>query len=200
MKNRFFIISFLLLFPLAAFSEIPGKYEMIIPHIPPPLHSLDKIRIYEVFAFDCIHCYNFHKESKPRLIKKFGDKIEIIPRPVGWRGHDPGRLYYIAEQQGKGEEVIMMIFQLVFDRGMGRSMFSRDRLQFVARRHKLDNEFKAKMDAPEIIEKMNQSARFAVESSIDATPTLVIEGILKPEREFKNMVKIINALLKEPVK
>ncbi len=200
MKNTVLILSFLaLLVPATAFSEIPGEYEMIIPNVPPNEHSLDQVRIHEVFSFYCGHCYHFDKQEKPKLKKKFGDKVLFIPQPIGWEGHDPGRLYFIAEERGKGDKILMILFDYIHNKGLGKGMYQRGNLQFVAKRNGLWEEFNTLMDAPEIVNKMNASIQYAKDRSIDSTPTLVIENVLKPKRSFENLVTIINALLKEPV-
>ncbi len=201
MKKRLITIAFtLLIIPATIFANIPGNYELIVPQIPPPAGSLDKVTLVEVFAFDCIHCYHFNKDMLPKLKSKFGNKLEFLAKPIGWRGHDPGRLMFIAEEKGKGHEVMMTIFQMVFDYGLGEQMFTRDKLQFVAQKHGLSKEFKTMMDSPQITNKMNQSVQYAQTKNINSTPTLVIEESLIPLRQYSNLVLIINSLLKNPVK
>ena len=78
-------------------------------------------------------------------------------------------------------------------------MYARDKLQFVARKHGLSSEFKSMMDSPEIVQKMNEGIQYSQQKNIDSTPTLIIEDVMLPVREFSNLVKIINSLLKEPV-
>ena len=200
MKKMLLLIGLVALFLTpSAFSQIPGKYEIIVPHRPPPQNSLDQVRIYEVFAFDCGHCYEFFQNQYPRLKKKFGNKIKIFKRPIGWRGHDPGRLYFIAEEKGKGDKVIAMIFDFMHEKGLGNSMYTRDKLQFVAKLNGLEDDFKKRMDDPAIVRKMNQSVEYSDRRDIDSTPTIVIENAIKPNRTFDNLVTIINALLKDPV-
>ncbi|MBU2647351.1 thioredoxin domain-containing protein [bacterium] len=198
-KYIFPILIVLLLCPVTGFSAIPGKYEVIIPFSPPAAHSLDQVTIHEVFAFDCGHCYNFHRTEYQALKKKFNHKVKFVYHPIGWRGPDPGRLFFIAEQKGKGEPVMMMVFDFIFNKGLGAEMFNRDKLQFVARLNGLEKEFDTMMDAPEIVQKMNDSMQYAKDKKIDSTPTLVVEDVLIPERTYANLVTIINALLKEPV-
>lgn len=185
--------------PTFLFAEIPGNYELIVPHVPPAARSLDKVIIVEVFAFDCVHCYHFNRDLYPKLKKKFGDKLVLDAKPIGWRGHDPGRLYFIAKNENKGHEVMLTIFELIFEGGLREQMFSRDKLQFVARRHGLFEAFKTQMDSPRIVRQMNQSIQYAKSRNINSTPTLVIEDAIMPVRTYSNLVTIINALLKEPV-
>ena len=189
----------LLLLPVTAFAAIPGKYDVVVPYSPPPPNSLDQVTIHEVFAFDCGHCFDFHKNEYKALKKHFKNKVKFVLHPIGWRGPDPGRLYFIAEQKGKGEQVLTMTFDFIFNKGLGKEMFNRDKLQFVARLNGLTKEFNTMMDAPEIVKKMNESMDYAKEKKIDSTPTLVIENVMIPNRRYSNLVTIINALLKEPV-
>lgn len=195
----------LLLFLIAVFhafslsAGIPGKYEIIVPHVPPAERSKTQVTLVEVFAFDCGHCFNFNKNMLPKLESKFGDKIKFMAKPIGWRGHDPGRLYFIAEEKGKGHQVMMMIFDLIFEKGLGRQMFERDKLQFVAKLNGLTQEYNTLMDDPRIVRKMNESVQYAGIRNINSTPTIVIEDVLIPERTFSNIVKIVNAILIDPV-
>jgi protein dithiol oxidoreductase (disulfide-forming) len=200
MKTRLLIsIIFLFLLTSNTFAEIPGKYEVIVPQVPPPMHSLDKVQMVEVFAFDCGHCYNFNRDMLPRLVKKFGKKLVFQAKPIGWRGHNPGRLLYIAEEKGKGHEVALTIFHLIFDGGLREQMFQMDKLQFVARKHNLLEEFKTLMESPRIIAKMNAGVQYAQSKNITSTPTLIIENSIMPVRQYDNLVLVINSLLKEPV-
>jgi predicted DsbA family dithiol-disulfide isomerase len=200
MKSRLIAIAIaIFVFPCSVFSEIPGRYELLVPHVPPPAHSLNKVTLVEVFAFDCIHCYNFNKDMLPQLQAKFGKKLEFIAKPIGWRGHDPGRLFFIAQEKGKGHDVMMFIFNLIFEGGLGEQMFTRDKLQFVARRFGLMKEFNTMMDSPPVVAKMNQSVQYATVRNINSTPTLIIEESIIPIREYSNLVLIINSLLKQPV-
>jgi len=200
MIKRNLLIAILLLFvPMAGFSAIPGKYEVQIPFSPPAARSLDQVTVHVVFAFDCGHCYNFHRSQQKALKRKFGNKLRLINQPIGWRGENPGRLYFIAEEEGKGEAVLMTIFDLLFNKGLGVEMFKRDKLQFVAQMNGLTEQFKSRMDSPEIVGKMRKSMNYAKERKIDSTPTVVIENVIFAERDLGNLTTIINALLKKPV-
>lgn len=197
LKNFSLLLIFLLL-PGMAVSGIPGRYELIAPRIPPEEHSLDVVTMHEVFAFSCGHCFDFTRIIAPRLKEKFGKKLEIIPQPIGWAGHDPGKLYFIAKEKGIGNKVKLMIFNFHFNSGV--NMYDRDKLRFVAKMNGLSEEFKTRMDSPEIVAKMKESVQFAEINNITSTPTLVIENSIIPVRDYTNLVTIINALLKEPVK
>ena len=193
-------LALIIAFPSSGFAEIEGRYELLVtpPKMPPQAGSLKQVTIHEVFSFACPHCYNLNRKL-PQLRKKFGNKIKIIPVPIGWNGYDPGKLLYIAEEKGKGDEVKDMIFDFYHIRGLGKAMYSRDKLQFVAKRVGLTSEFNKRMDDPKIVKKMNAGIQFAKNFKIDSTPTLVIEGALKTSADYDNLVLIINSLLKNPV-
>lgn len=182
-------------------AELPGQYKIVIPNIPPQERSLDKVQMTEFFSVTCGHCYNFHKNVSI-LKKKFGDKIEIISSPVGWYGKDPGRLYYIGKQFGKGKLVLDTIFNFVFDQSIENithKIYQREMLENVALVSGLTDEFNRYMDDPKIIEAMDSAVKRAEDFDIHSTPTIVIEGAIKTSGNITNLIKIINALLKEPV-
>lgn len=198
-KKFFSVIALLglLLVPIAGYAKLPGKYDVIVPFIEPAPKSADVVVIHEVFAFDCGHCYHYYKSNTlDRIKKKYGDRVEVYYMPIGWRGPDPGRLYYIAEERGDGKKVMGMIFNFIFDKGLGAEMFTRDKLQFVARMAGLKSEFNTLMDSPEIISKMNASIEFSDLRRIDSTPTIVVQNVLKANREYDNLERLVEALLK----
>ena len=192
------VVAFALM-PVFGYAEIQGRWEQLVPKIPPAENSLDVVTIHEVFSFGCPHCYTFNEHAH-KLKKKFGKKIKIVPLPIGWMGLDPGRLYFIAEKYGKGEAVKDMIFDFYHQKGLERQIYERDKLQYVARFNGLTEQFKKEMDSKEIIKKMEASIAFAKEYEINSTPTIIVEKSMKASGDFKNLVKIINSLLKEPVK
>jgi 2-hydroxychromene-2-carboxylate isomerase len=187
------------LLPTGGMAQIKGEYKLLPGRTLPPAGSLQQVTVHEVFAFDCPYCYFFYRDEVPRLKQKFGDKIRFIPQPIGWRGHDPGRLMFIAQEAGKEKEVILMIFEFIFEKGLGESMFTRDRLQFVAQLNGLSEAFRSLMDAPDIVAKMNASVGFAKERRIQSTPTIVVADTLTVDPFYENLVEIINSLLVEPV-
>ncbi len=200
MNSKILIVLFILAtLPIIAAAQIKGRYEVIPPSFPPVPGSLDKVEIVEVFSFGCPHCYHLSQQL-PALEKRFGNKIKVIPSPIGWQGHDPGRLYFIAEEKGKGKKVKEMIFSFYHARGVGADMYTRDKLTFVAKLNGLTKEFQTRMDDPKIVAKMNAAVDYAKEKKITGTPTLVIEGVIKASGNVENLAVIINSLLKEPVK
>jgi len=56
----------------------------------------------------------------PQLLKKYGDKVEIIYIPINFRGQSTKSVeaYLIAEEMGKGDEMLNALFDANFDKGM----------------------------------------------------------------------------------
>lgn len=201
MKRIIAALFVLFLLPITTFAvdEIKGDYDLVLPGFPPEPHSLDKVVMHEVFSFTCIHCFELNKEIH-ELKEYFGDKLEIQPQPIGWRGMEPGKLYFLAEKYGKGEAVKTTIFEFYFEKGFKDKVFTKDILRFVAKMHGLSKEFKKEIDSPEIVKKMKDSMQFGKDKQVNATPTLVIEEVIKANRDLDNLKVIINSLLKKPVK
>ncbi|MBT4289137.1 MAG: hypothetical protein HOD92_17560 [Deltaproteobacteria bacterium] len=181
------------------FAEVPGNYDIIVPNVPPVEHSLDKVRIDEVFSFTCGHCYSLYYDIK-FIEAVFGDKIEIHSVPIGWGGLNPGKLFYIAEEVNLGQKIKGRIFEFAFDRNKGSEIYKMNVLRGIAILEGIQKLFDEKMESAEIIKKMKAGIRMTNIAKIDSTPTLVIEKSIKTSRNIKNLFLIINSLLKEPVK
>ncbi len=187
-----------LLAPKVVFADLPGKFEVIIPNIPPVARSLDKVRIDEVFSFTCSHCWELNKQI-PLIEKIFEGKLEISARPIGWAGPNPGRLYYIGLEKGKGQQVKDRIFSFVFEQDLAQQINNKEILKNVAILEGLSNEFVTMMESPDIIKKMKDGIAIAEYANVDSTPTLIVENAITTSRDLKNLFELVNALLKEPV-
>ena len=182
-------------------AELDGQYEIAPPMLAPKAHSLDTLVIHEVFFFGCPHCYELHKEM-PEFLKAYGKKVQVISVPIGWAGPDAGRLLMIARRVSpeKEEAVKTMIFDFIHAKGLGKSMFSRDKLQFVAKLNGLSTEFSQQMDDPKIVKMMDEAMAYAKEKGVESTPTLIINDAVKVVgADLNNLKLVVNSLLKEPV-
>ncbi len=197
-RSLLFFLLIVTLLPISLTAAIPGRYKLVVPSSPPPRNSLEKVKIVEVFSFGCGHCLDFNEKVYPKLKKKYGNKLEFTGIPIGWDGHDPGRFYYIAKENGKGHDVMMDLFHTIITAGLGKTVFKdRKQIQKIAVRHNLTKEFSTKMDSLNIIEQMVEGVNYAKDKGIRSTPTLVIENSIIPlSLSYSNLVKIIDALLK----
>jgi len=182
-------------------AEIEGIYKVHAPMVAPKAHSLDKVVIHEVFYFGCPHCYHLHQEW-PKFLKHFGNKVEVVSVPIGWSGPDPGRLMMIARLIGpeKEEAIKSMIFDFVHAKGLGRSLFTRDKLQFVAKLNGLSAEFNTQMDDPKVVKMMNDAMAYAKKMGVESTPTLILgDSLIVEGADLNNLTQVVNSLLKQPV-
>jgi len=202
MKNRIYIITLLLfLLPLSGSAEIKGRYKAATGPRARPIpaeRSVDQVHIIEIFAFTCPHCMVFHRQTKPKLKKRFGNKLKIDAYPIGWVGPNPAKLYYIAQSNGKGDEMKDFIFSAIIESGI-RDINSKQVLGFIAEQYDLEKEFKADIDSKKIDAIFKKGKKYAKDFKINSTPTLVLENAIIPERDIENLSRIINSFLKEPV-
>ena len=195
----------LLAFPLYMFwygqclAVIRGEYIVVVPHLPPPEHSLDRVHIDEIFSFTCLHCYRFHQKIGT-IRQAFGSKIEITSKPIGWSGQNPGRLFYIGEKMGKGDRIKDRIFKLVFEKDLALIIDQKMILKSVARLEGISREFEDLIDDPMIVRQMRDGKDLAKTAGITKTPSLLIENVIVTSTDIENLFLIINSLLKEPVK
>lgn len=192
------LIMFSFLASNLAYANLPGKYDVIIPNIPPTAKSLDKVHIDEVFSFTCPHCKDLNKQI-PLIEKVFDGKVKISARPIGWVGQNPGRLFYIGMEKEKGQQVKDRIFSFVFDQNLGDQINEKTILKNVAILEGLSKDFDTMMEDPRIIKKMKDGMALADYAKIESTPTLIIEGVLTTSGDLKNLFEILNSLLKDPV-
>lgn len=197
--KKFLLLSIIFLLPLSgAFASLPGQYEVIIPNIPPAQKSLDVVHIDEVFSFTCPHCYELSKKT-PLLKKVFKDKLKITARPIGWIGENPGRLYYIGLKKGRGPQVKERIFSFIFNQKLAEQINQKEILKNIAILEGFAGDFDQLMESPEIVKQMKDSMALARYAQIESTPTLIIEGAITVSHSIRNLCRIINALLKDPV-
>ena len=199
--KRILLFCFLLyiVWPGQCPAVIRGEYSVVVPHKPPPEHSLDRVHVDEIFSFTCPHCFRFHQQIDT-IRQIFGEKIKITSIPIGWSGQNPGRLFYIGEKLGKGDRIKDRIFKLVFEKDLALVIDQRMILKNVARQEGIAREFDLLINDPGIIKRMQDGTDLAKFAGITRTPSLLIENVIITSTNIENLFLIINSLLKEPVK
>ena len=199
MKRLFIILALVAFLPTYSFAgNVTGHYEVIAPNVAPQANSADSVVIYEFFAFHCPHCYNLNLKM-PQLKKRYGDKVKVISIPVAWAGHDPARLYAIAKtkSEAKGDEVKNMIFDFYHAKGLERSIYSRDKLKFVARFTGLSSEFESMMDDKAIVKTVNDGVELSKQYKVQSTPSLIINGKFSTHGDLDNLFIVLDSYLKK---
>ncbi len=135
-----------------------------------------KVKIVEFMKFDCIHCYNLHKEM-PQILDKYGDKVEIVYVPIIFPKQSTKSIeaYIIAEQMGKGDEMRDALFRAKFEKGMD-VMESTLALENVASSIGLGADFNSKLERKDAEGAARANLALMNKYGVDSTPTVFING------------------------
>ncbi len=174
-------------------SSIPAKQPDIFQPEP------GKVNIVEFMKFDCIHCYNLHKET-PRILEKYGGNVSITYIPIVFSGQSTNSIkaYIIAERMGKAEAMGDALFKAKFVDNMD-IMESSIALETVASSVGLGSDFSSKLEGNETIEKAARSnLALMAKYNVQGTPTIYINGKLlelKTNDRARDLDNAIGSLL-----
>ncbi len=137
-----------------------------------------KVKIVEFLKFDCSHCYDLHKEM-PNILKKYGDKVEIMYIPIVWPGQSTKSIeaYIIADRMGEAEDMQDALFTAKFVKGMD-IMESSLALETVASSIGLGADFKSKLEGNEGRKGALSNLALMNKYNVQGTPTVYINGKL----------------------
>ncbi len=135
-----------------------------------------KVKIVEFMKFDCIHCYNLHKEM-PRILEKYGDRAQIVYVPIIFPKQSTKSIeaYIIAEQMGKGEEMRDALFTAKFEKGMD-IMESTLALENAAASVDLGADFNSKLERGDARKAALSNLALMNKYGVDSTPTTFVNG------------------------
>jgi thiol:disulfide interchange protein DsbA len=135
-----------------------------------------KIKVVEFMKFDCIHCYNLHNEM-PQILKKYGDKVQIVYVPIVFPGQSTKSIeaYIIAQQMGKGDNMIDALFTAKFEKGMD-IMESTPDLESVAASIGLGIDFNSKLEGKNAEGAARANLALMTTHGVDSTPTIFVNG------------------------
>ena len=195
-----FAVSMQALFGVAPLSaQIEGIYETI--GTLPEKYSLETVELEEFLNFTCPHCNNFRLAAKP-LKEKYGDRLKVTYIPILFKNQSdwPLRLFFIAEREGRTEEIKNIIFDAAFKYQV--NIYDPAVINYLARSSGLGPIFKKEAQAEwvsKLVQWTKESSRMA---GVAATPTVVLEKALRvsPKKGMDtfvaNLDRIINQLLK----
>ena len=202
MRNIFKIlcvVALVLPAPLWAAPEIDGQYVSIATV--PAQHSIERVTFEEFLNFTCPHCNNFRGAAKG-LFEKYGQRINRIYVPILFRGQEdyPLRLFYIAQAEGKQEQIKDAIFDAAFK--FNANIYDPAVVAFLARQAGLYERYKAESQAAWVTKKVLDAQQRARDAGVEATPTIVLQSALRTTPEsgmdafVNNLDTIIGQLLK----
>lgn len=163
---------------------IPSKNTTAYSSLDVNASEQGKVRIVEFMKFDCIHCFNLHKEM-PEILKKYGDRIEIIYVPISFGGQSIKSIeaYLIAKEMGKGKEMRDALFEAGCNaQGCGIKFGKRDVmgsmivLKDVAASIGLGPDFNSKLENGYAENAALKNNAYAGMYKIEGTPTVLING------------------------
>ncbi len=165
----------------------------------PTTHEPGKVKIIEFLKFDCSHCYDLNK-NMPKLLEKYGDKVNITYIPIVWKGKSTKSIeaYIIAEQMGKGEEMRDALFEAEAQFQVGKGMDVMESLialENVAASIGLGTEFNSKLKGNETRKAALSNLELMNKYAVTGTPTLVINGNLQVKPTIENLDAVISSLL-----
>ncbi|MFQ5508859.1 MAG: DsbA family protein [Leptospirillia bacterium] len=198
--------------PATSFSETPpaptAPPAIAAPDAPPTppyveikgrdsSHEAGKVKITVFLDFFCSHCHHFDTTIVPVLLKEHGDALEVtyVGYPIvdPQASHIPILAYYLAEDQGRGEEMKDILFSAIWDLRM--DVTRPDVLLGIAQKAGLDLErFKAGFNNNTAGKRVEEGIQAAQAIGVRGTPTLLIDNHLKVT---DNSIRTLEAIIAE---
>jgi thiol:disulfide interchange protein DsbA len=186
---------------IATAAGLQGKYTELKE---PSLHVRGKVKLIEFADFYCPHCHMFEQSVLPVLEKEFGNRLEVnlVGFPI-----IPGKLpmafemYEQAKVMGKGPEMKRVLFRTIhkdrvqiFDKVIREQVIREVGLDPVA--------FEAGLASGKPARAVEEGKRWGNRVSVQATPTVVLDGYIKVEGlDPANLKTVIQSMLdSEPKK
>ena len=156
-----------------------------------------KVKIIEFLNFGCSHCNDLRK-NMPQILQKYGDKVEITYIPINFpslkQTTKSVEAYIIAQQMGKGDEMLVALFDAKFDKGMD-ILESTIAIENVAASIGLGSDFNQKLESGAGKNGANYNLRLANDYQIAGTPAVFINGKLQEDYSIANLDKVVGSLL-----
>jgi protein-disulfide isomerase len=178
---------------------LTGKYT-VLTTAPAP-HSLDVVVVEEFLNFTCPHCNNFREVAKP-VFAKYGRRLKLVRVPVLFRGQidAPLRLFYIAQANGKEEQIDQALFDAAFRSNV--NVYDPQVVGYLARTNGLQAAYEKDAGADWVGRRVADGHARADGFGVDATPTLVLQGALRlvPESTMQDFVHNFDQLVSQLLK
>ena len=159
-----------------------------------------KIEVAEVFSYACVHCAHFQPAVDAWLKKKRPDvQWEYVPAVFGGPFTSFAAAYYAADAMGVRERSHSAVFKAIFDEKAVKDAEPQVIADLYARWGVDPPKFIAMMDSPAVREKLAAAKKFALDTGITGTPTLVVNGKYRiqstTDRSFPGMLHTLDLVL-----
>ena len=180
LKNLFYFYLILLISYSYSFASddlsIIGAYDRVLEQ--PFTYDGKQIQIIEFLSFYCGHCYNFERFI-PIIKGNFPKKIKWKTIPIFWgkSSPKPGEAYFIALDEGKGEQMKKALFEAVFieKQDIGKM----EVLESIGMKIGLGFDFSKKLRGDEKAAAAREAVDMARSYGINETPSLIIAGNIR---------------------
>ena len=192
--------------PATAPAAAPGAEprlgtDYFVLQAPVPLWSTaPKMEIAEVFSYRCIHCAEFQPKVNAWHARMPADsRWEYVPGVFGGSWDDFARAFFAAEVLGVRERTHDDVFHGVFQDKYITSGSLDEIATMYARWGVNKAQFLDTMQSFGVTAKLNRAKQFAVQSGVDATPTIIVNGKYRvsvtSDRGFDGMLSTVEWLL-----
>ena len=192
--------------PATAPAAAPGAEprlgtDYFVLQAPVPLWSTaPKMEIAEVFSYRCIHCAEFQPKVNTWHKRMPADaRWEYVPGVFGGSWDDFARAFFAAEVLGVRERTHDDVFHGVFVDKYVTSGSVDEIATMYARWGVNKAQFLDTMQSFGVTAKLNRAKQFAVQSGVDATPTIIVAGkyrvAVTQDRGFDGMLSTVEWLL-----
>ena len=176
-----------------------GKDYLVVP-IPQEAPPSEKIEVVEFFSYGCIHCYRFEPALQAWLAN--------IPEDVEFRREHVlfqqswvplARAFYIAEDKDILAKVHTPLFEAIHKHRVNMADISNLRALFVNKADVEFEQFDEAFNSFEIHNKLRASITKMRAASINAVPTMVVDGrfvvTTDSARGAQRIVKVVDFLV-----
>ena len=180
MKSRFALL-LLVLLPWFAHAATPveGTDYVVIPDGKPFAPLNGKVEVVEVFGYTCIHCAHFQPQVAAWK-KKQPAHVRFTPVPAAFGGFwmPYARAYYAAEKLGVLGKTHDVMFKALHEQGSMpiQNASNQEIAAFYAKYGANPKVFAQTMDSPAVEAQLQRSRQFAMDTGIEGTPTMVVNG------------------------
>jgi thiol:disulfide interchange protein DsbA len=182
--------------------KIEGSYEQLTEQA--FVFDGKQVEIVEFLNFYCGHCYNFEK-AIPIIKGNFPKKIKWRTVPLYWgKSAKAVEAFFLAEEEGKGEEMKRALFKAVFVEK--RDVSKVDVVEKIGMDVGMGFDFSRKLRAGEKSKEVGEAIIKSQAYKVSETPTLIVAGNLKvtahdtghSQDAFRNnVITIVKSLLKK---
>ncbi len=185
--------------PPASAEGIQGKFTAVGPV--PAGKSAESVVIEEFLNFTCPHCNTFREAAKP-LQAKYGKRMKLVHSPLLFRGQQdpPLRLFFVAQSQGKEEQIVEALFDAAFKYNV--NIYDPAVVNYLARTNGLAQAYEKEGNAPWVTQRIAAVLARANSFGVDSTPTLVLQGALRmtPETKMETFLADLDGVIGQLLK